>query len=451
METIIQDIRHGARSLLKRPGFTVIALITLALGIGANTAIFSVVNAVLLRPLPFKNPDRVMMVWERRPNSHAANLPVSGHEYAAWKERSQSFDALALVQPDGVNLTGRGDPVTVSAARVSADFFSVIGIAPVLGRAFLPGEDQGGTQTVVLGQKLWNQRFGSDQRIVGQTVTLNNQTYNVVGVMPALELMPDVLLPINLPDEVRKVGKHSHQVMGRLKPGVTLAQAQTELAYISNQVEHERPETNTGHGVQVVTLHEESVGNVRTALLVLFGAVAFVLLIACANVATLLLTRAAARQKEMAICSALGAGRWRLVRQMLVESLLLAGTGGAMGLLAAVWLIEFIPRFKALGIPRLDQVDIDYRVLASTIGFSLFAGLFAGIAPALRHSGPRLSRWMNEGGRRSGSPDRRRLGQALIVVEVGLAMVLLIGGGLMLKSFVKLVKVDPGFDPHQVL
>jgi putative ABC transport system permease protein len=451
METILQDVRYGIRSLLKRPGFTAVALVTLALGIGANTAIFSVVNAVLLRPLPFKNPDRIMMVWERRTNSHSANLPVSGHEFVAWKERSQSFDALALVHPDGLNLTGRGDPVTVSAAQVSADFFSVIGVAPMFGRSFLPGEDQSDAQTAVLGQKLWNQRFGSDPKIVGQNVVLNNQTYNIVGVMPQLELMPDVLLPINLPDEARKVGKHSHQVMGRLKAGVTLAQAQTELAYISHQVEQERPNSNTGHGVQIVTLHEETVGNVRTALFVLLGAVAFVLLIACANVANLLLTRAAARQKEMAIRSALGAGRWRLVRQMLVESLLLATAGGALGLLAAVWLIEFIPKLRVLGIPRLEQVNIDYRVLASTVNFSLFAGLFAGIAPALRHSGPRLSQWMNEGTRGSGSRDRRRISKVLVVVEVALALVLLIGGGLMLKSFVKLVKVDPGFDPHQVL
>ena len=452
METLIKDLRFGIRGLLKQPGFTLVAVATLALGIGANTAIFSIVNAVLLRPLPFKEPARLVMVWERRANSGRANLPISGHEFVAWRERAHSFESLTMWQPDGLNLTGRGDPLTLNAAEVSADFFSVIGASPLLGRTFAPGEDQaGGAKIAVLSQKLWSQRFGADRNIVNQNIILNDQSYTVIGVMPSLELMPDVLLPIDLVSEARKVGKHSHQVMGRLKPGVSLEQAQAELSNIAHQLEQDYPDSNVGHGVQAVSLHEEVVSNVRSALLILFGAVGFVLLIACVNVANLLLTRAAARQKEMAIRTALGAGRGALIRLMLTESLLLAGFGGGLGLLLAFWLIDLIPKFKAIDLPRLDQVRLDFRVLAATVGLSLLTGLLAGIAPAWRNSGPQLNHWMNEGTRGSTGGWPRRLGSMLVIVEVALALVLLVGSGLMLKSFVRLVRVDPGFDPHQVL
>jgi putative ABC transport system permease protein len=452
VETIWQDIRYGVRLLRKNSGFTLIAVITLALGIGANTAIFSVVNAVLLRPLPFKDPGRLVMVWERRANSATANLPISAHEFVAWKERAHSFESLTLIQPDGLNLTGRGDPVTVTAAQVSAEFFPVVGVQPLLGRTFVAGADKaGGAKEVVISKKLWSQRFGADRGLINQTITLNDQSYTVIGVIPSLELIPDVILPIDLTAEARRVGKHSNEVMGRLKSDVTLDQAQAELAHISGQLEQQYPNNNVGHGVRAVSLHEDTVGNFRLALLVLFGAVSFVLLIACANVANLLLTRAAARQNEMAIRTALGARRWRLIRQMLTESLLLSGLGGGLGLLLAVWLIDLLPKIKAINVPRLEEVNLDGRVLLATIGFSVLTGVLTGIVPAWRNSGFRLNQWISEGTRGSSGPGRRRIGSTLVVLEFALAMILLVGGGLMLKSFVRLVRVDPGFDPHQVL
>src|SRR5215470_9025024 len=453
MQTLLQDLRYGARMLLKKPGFTLIAVITLALGIGANTAIFSVVNAVLRRPLPFKDPDRVMMVWERRANSGEANIPISGHEFVGWREQSRAFDRMALILGDGFTLTGNGEPEAINAERVTAEFFSVLNVSPLLGRAFAPGEDQAGRNNIVaLNQKLWERRFGSDPEVVGKTITLSDRPFTVVGVMPALyPNSPDLWLPIDLADEVIKVGKHSSLVIGRLKQGVGIEQAQAEMTRVAHQMEQQYPNSNVGHGAYVISLHEQMVGKVQRALWVLFGAVGFVLLIACANVANLLLTRATGRQKEIAIRAALGAGRGRLIRQMLTESLLLAGVGGGAGLLTALWITVLLRKIKAVNIPRLEQVNIDGRVLAATVGFALLTGILTGLAPAWRSSRPNVSQWFNDGTRTSMGLGRSRLGSLLVVLEVALALVLLIGGGLMLKSFFHLINVDPGFNMHNVL
>jgi putative ABC transport system permease protein len=452
MQTVWQDLRYAARMLRNKPGFTLVAVITLSLGIGANTAIFSVVNAVLLRPLPFKNPEQLVSIYERRANSGEANLPVSAHEFAAWQQHTHSFDAITLIQPDGLTLTGKGDPAVVDVARVSTDFFAVVGVPPLLGRGFVSGEDQGGgAKVAVLGEKLWRQRFGADQNIIGQSITLNDASYPVVGVMPTLELMPDVILPIDLRGEVQKVGKHSHGVVARLKPGIAVDQAQADLTLVSSQLEQSMAQENTGHLVHALPLHADITGDSSLALFTLFGAVGFVLLIACANVANLLLTRAAIRQKEMAIRTALGAARSRLVRQTLTESLLLAVLGGAFGLLSAVWIVDLLKKTTTINLRRLDQVSLDNRVLLATLGFSLLTGVLTGIAPAWRSSDLRLYQELIDGTRGSVSSGRRRLGNTLVVMEVALAVILLVGGGLMLKSFVQLVRVNPGFDPHQVL
>ncbi|HKA17355.1 MAG TPA: ABC transporter permease [Blastocatellia bacterium] len=457
MNGFIQDLRYGFRTLTKSPAFTVVAVLTLALGIGVNSSIFSLINAVLLRPLPFKDPDRLISIWERRDSSNDANLPISGHEFVAWRDQASSVDKMAMIRGDGLILTGAGDPSSVSVLRVSSDFFSVLGVSPILGRTFLPEEDQQTNRIAVLNAAVWKSRFGSDPEIIGKGLMLNDQQYTVVGVMAHrcigswLNADPDVWLPIDLPDEIRKVGEHGNNVIGRLKPGVSLDQAQTELAQVAKALEQAYPNNNVGHRVRILTIKEASVASVQLALLVLFGAVGFVLLIACANVANLLLTRAAGRQKEIAIRTALGASRLRLIRQTLTESCLLSLIGGGVGVLLALWIIDLLPLLTAVNIPRIEEIGIDRGVLAVTIGLSLLTGFITGLAPAIRSTRLSISQGLNDGTRTSSNQGRRRIGSLLVIIEVALALVLLVGGGLMLRSFVKLVDVDPGFDPHNVL
>jgi putative ABC transport system permease protein len=452
MNSLLQDLRYGWRTLSRSRGFTVVAVLTLALGIGVNSSIFSLINAVLLRPLPFKDPGNLVVLYERRASSNDANLPISGHEFSAWHEQSDGVVDLALIQGDGFNLTGAGEPLSISAARVSAEFFSVLDLSPMIGRTFLTGEDSAGrNDIVVLNERLWKQRFGSDPDIAGRTVTLSDRTYTVVGVIPNVDFMPDVVMPIDLKNEVQKVGKHSHQVVGRLGPGVSMEKAQAALAQISENLESQMPNANTGHGVKVLPLHDDTVSNVRQALLVLFGAVGFVLLIACANVANLLLARSASRQKEIAIRTALGAQRSRLIRQLLTESCLLAAIGGGLGLLLSLWIVDLLPNINAVQIPRIEQVRVDGKVLAVTLCLTLITGILTGIVPALRTSSQNLIQSMVEGTKTSASARRRRIGSVLVIAEVALALILLTGGALMMKSFVKLLRVDPGFDTRNVL
>ncbi|HKV95590.1 MAG TPA: ABC transporter permease [Candidatus Angelobacter sp.] len=448
-----QDIRFGLRLALRNPGFSGVAVLTLTLGIGANTAIFSLVNAVLLRPLPFADPDRVFSISERRSNSHEANLPVSGHEYMAWKQEGHSFAALGLEHFDEPTLTGRGDPESVRALHVSADMFPVLGLAPELGRTILPGEDRAGQRIAVMSDAFWRSHFAADRKILGQTITLDNQNYEIIGVMPPLpdSLTPDVWLPIDLNDAVRSVGRHNLSVYGRLKPGVSMAQAQAEVDVISHALEQRLPQDNTGHMAAVIPARKDIAGDVQKALLVLMGAVGFVLLIACLNVASLLLSRANGRRHEIAIRKALGASQARLVRQLVTESMLLAGAGGVLGLALAVWLQQLLPHIHGLNIPLAETMRVDRWVLAVTTVMSLLSGLAAGVVPALRASRRQAVPEMNEARTIAAEPAKKRLGSVVVAAQVAMALVLLVGAGLLMKSFVLLMNVDTGFKTQNIL
>jgi putative ABC transport system permease protein len=456
-----QDIRFGARMLRKQPGFTLVAVLTLALGIGANTAIFSIVNAVLLRPLPYQAPDRLTQVWEHNRSKNKPHSSVAPANFLDWKGQTQLFEGMAAYDIfPGFNLTGAGEPERVQAARVSVGLFPLLGVSAVTGRVFTIEEEQRGHHQVALvSYGLWQRRFGADPGLVGQTLSLNDQSFTVVGILPPdFHFLPteyEIFIPMVLDGwEATARGTHPLRVVARLREGITLAQAQAEMDQIAHRLEQEYPKFNTGVGVTVVPLHEQLVGESRRALLVLLGAVAFVLLIACANVANLLLTRAVTRRKEMAVRMALGAGRVRLIRQLLTESLLLAGAGGVSGLLLALWGVHILKTFllqNAL-LPRGEAIGLDGRVLVFTLGISLVTGLIFGLAPGLAVSKTDLNDALKEGGRRAGGGVQdRRFRQALVIGEVALALVLLVGAGLMIQSFLRLRQVDPGFRPENVL
>ncbi|HWP42569.1 MAG TPA: ABC transporter permease [Blastocatellia bacterium] len=458
LEELGQDLRYGARMLVKNPGFTVVAVIMLALGIGANTAIFSVVNAVLLRPLDYEDPDRLVTVLENNWQKGWTRFAVAPGNFAAWREQNQVFEQMAAFTGSSFTLVGEGEPEQLPGTRASANLFALLGVKPALGRDFLPEEDHpGGERVVIVSHRLWQRRFGADPGLVGKPLTLNGQSYTVVGVMPAGFLFPNPRTELWVPvafsaGDLGNRGGHDYVAIARLKPGVTLEQAQTEMSAIAARLEEQYPETNAAWGARVTLLVEEVVGDVRPALLALVCAVAFVLLIACANVANLLLARAAARQKEVAIRAALGSSRSRLLRQLLTESVLLSLLGGAFGMLLAAWGVDALVSLGPANIPRLSQVGIDGRVLGFAFLISLATGIIFGLAPALQASQTDLSESLKEGGRSSSAgAGSQRLRRLLVVAEVALALALLVGAGLMIKSFVRLSEVETGFDSQNVL
>jgi putative ABC transport system permease protein len=458
METVLQDLRYAMRASLNRPGFMVIVVLALAIGIGANTAIFSVVNAILLRPLPYKNPDRIVMVWMSNGKLAIDQDWHSYPNYVDYRDQNSTFEEVAAFNDLGFNLTGNGEPVRVAGAWSTANLFAVLGVDPQFGRAFTVEEEEPGKDRVaVISHGLWQRRFGGDPNIVGQPISLNGVDRTVIGVMPAGFAFPqketDVWVPLAASAQNKQQrGAFWLKAVGRMKPGVTIEQARADMGTIANQLLERFPQIMESYGVNLVPLHEQVTGKVRTALLVLLAAVAFVLLIACANVANLLLARAAAREREIAIRTALGASRRRIVRQLLTESVLLALVGGVLGLLLAIWGLDALKAISPANVPRLDQIGIDGRVLAFTLTVSLLTGIIFGLVPALQASKPDLNESLKEGGRGSSEGRRgRRVRSLLVVSEIALSLVLLIGAGLLIKSFVQLQKFDLGFNPNNLL
>jgi putative ABC transport system permease protein len=456
MQTFWQDLRYGARMLLKKPGFTAIAVITLALGIGANTAIFSVVNAVLLRPLPYTDPDRLAQVWQTFPQLGLNQVTVSAPEFLDYRDQSHVFERMAAFRAQGFTLTNGSEPERIFGVRVSADLFPLLGVAPAIGRAFIPEEDQPGSpRAVVLSHGAWQRRFGSDAAVIGKLLTLDGESFTIVGVMPSgFQFPPQSLqneLWTNVPFDANDLNRRGWRPLGmiaRLKSGVSMDQANAELKTIAGRF----PVSGSVPSAYAVSLHEQVVGRVRRALLVLFGAVSFVLLIACANVANLMLSHAAARQREMAIRAAVGASRARLIRQLFIESMPLALLGGGVGLLLSVWIVEMLVSVNPDNIPRTNEIGVDLRVLGFTLFVSLLTGIVFALAPAWQTSKLDLNESLKEGGRGTSVSFRRfSLRSLLLVSEVALSLMLLIGAGLMTNSFARLLRVDPGFDPRGVL
>ena len=458
MTTLLQDFRHGVRLLMRAPGFTVIAIAALAIGIGANTAIFSVVNTLLIRPLPYKDPDRLAMIWEHNIPRDRKNNVVSPGNFLHWRELNQAFEDIAAVGLTfNITLTGAGDPEELGFQYVSASFFPLLGIQPELGRPFTPQEDRPNSRVVVISDRLWRTRLDGDPQILSRALTLQGEPYTVVGVMPAgfsyMDKNVDLWLPVGFSDQSRTPRGRWLTVLGRLKPGVSLGAAQTEMTRVHTELVRLFPDFNTGWTARVVPLKEQLTGDVRPALFVLLGAVALVLLISCANVANLLLARASARQRELAVRAALGAARGRLIRQLLAESAVLATLGGAAGLLLAWWALHLLRAVVAQRLPiqRLETVGIDGWVLGFTVGASVLSGMFFGLLPALSASGTTLTDALKEGGRSGPAARGNRTRNAFVIVEVALALVLLVGAGLLVRSFMELLNVRPGFDPSRTV
>ena len=462
MDSLAREIRYAVRRLLRTPGFAFIVVLTLALGIGANSAIFSVVNAVLLRPLEYRQPEQLVTVEHFYPSLNSLRAPVSAPGFRDYKAREHVFERAAVETGWSPNLTGDGEPERLTGARVSADYFATLGIIPRLGRSFLAEEDEPGrNRVVILTDGLWHRLFGGERSAVGGTLTLNGERFEVIGVLPpgsraffnrnAELFTPLALEPAQFTDN-RRTTEWLHFV-GRLRSGVTVERAHADMRSFAEQLKQQYPDPYpTDWSLNVVSLQEQRTGNVRPALLVLLGAVGFVLLIACANVANLLLARGASRIKEVAIRSALGAKRWHLVRQLLAESVLLAVTGGALGLLLA-WLgVRALVGLNPGNLPRADEIGVDTAVIAFTLALSLLTGILFGLVPALQASRPNLQESLKEGGR-SASDDRggKAIRRTLVVAEVALALILLAGAGLLIRSFARLSGVSPGFEPANLL
>jgi putative ABC transport system permease protein len=460
MDTLWQDLRYGIRALIKNRSFTAIAVLALALGIGANTAIFSVVNAVLLRPLPFSDPGRLVAIKTIKLKSGESTFGnASPADFVDWKAQSNSFEQLAVETGGSVTLTGGDQPESFAGARVSSDYFAMLGIKPFLGRAFLPEEFKStGNPAIILSYRLWQRRFAGDPTLVGQTITFDGKPSTVIGVMPPDFKQPayaEVWMPLLMDSsEMRLRGARYMIAIARLKAGVTLAQAQSDMSAVAAALEQQYPQSNADWGVRIFSLQESVVGDFRPALLILLGAVGLVLLIACANVASLLLSRASARHKEIAIRAALGATRFRVIRQLLTESILLAFTGGAAGLLLAFWglkaLIALIP--EAMKFPRLDEIHIDGWVLAFTLVVSLITGIIFGLIPGLQASKLDLQESLREGGRTTiGGLRAHRTRSLLVISEIALSLLLLVGAGLLIRSFARLQQTDLGFNRENLL
>jgi putative ABC transport system permease protein len=455
MNTLWQDLRYGARTLLKKPGFTLIAVLTLSLGIGANTAIFSVVNAVLLRALPYPQPDRLLVLTEK---TRRGRLGVAYPNFRDWRERAQSFTEMAGFRSALLNLTGMDKPDRLQGREVSWNFFRLLGVRPQLGRMFVEEDDKAdAASTTLLSHALWQKKFSGDTAVIGKTISLNGSSFTVIGVLPAgFEFFrrDDLFVPLGNTLSPADQGRGNHSglnALAGLKEGVSVAQASAEMDTLAAQLERAYPDTNSGVGALTYRLRDRYTSDVSRALWVLLAAVGFVLLIACVNVANLLLVRAAERQKEIAIRLALGAGRWRIVRQLLSESLLLAAVSGLAGLLVGVWLLEGLLKLAPEGVALLSQTRLDATVLSFTLGVSLLTGLLFGMLPAWQSAWGGLHASLKEGGRASAGAMGERMRKGLLVAEVGLSLVLLVGAGLMLRTVHRLTRVDPGFATENLL
>ncbi len=455
MRTVLEDLRYSLRQLRRSPGFTIVAGLALALGIGANTAIFSVVNGVLLRPLPYSEPDRLMMVYE---SSHDwGHGSVAYPNFLDWRRQNHSFTDIAAFRGDDFNFTGSGQPEHLSGEYVSASLLSVLGVNPFLGRNFLTQEDQQGAGgVVILGYGLWERRFGAEPNVVGRTLTLNAKNYTVIGILPSdfrFSEQADLYVPLGQWTAVMLNDRENHpglHVVGRLKPGVTMAAAQSEMNVIARQLADAYPKSNGGRGVSLAQMKDDMVSYIRPTLLLLLGAVGFVLIIACANVANLLLARSTARRREFAIRTALGADRLRIIRQLLTESVLLALSAGVLGLLLAFWGTRLALAAVPDTLPRSHEIGLDPYVLFFTLALSILTGVLFGLVPAFQSSSVNPQESLKEGSRGSGG-GRHRAEGAFVALEVGLAVILLAGAGLMIQSIWWLWKVNPGFDTHHVL